>query len=145
MVSVDTDRSLPEPYDDNTPQDHADMLRDHSDLRLNGPLLDHAAMAAADLIEQMADQLQQSRAEAEGQRQAGRIILLAIGVDPDGDNPLMAARQMRAELDAAESARAWQVATGRRADCELCCTPVVRGQAYLPGSGAHVFCPVEAS
>jgi hypothetical protein len=48
------DFPLPEPYNDGTPQDHADMLRDHSDLRMNGPLLDYAALAAADLIERQA-------------------------------------------------------------------------------------------
>ncbi len=41
---------LPSPYEGNTPQDHIDALTDHADLRLDGPLLDYLAMAAADLI-----------------------------------------------------------------------------------------------
>jgi hypothetical protein len=52
------DYPLPEPYDDNTPQDHADALRDHADPRINCPVLDIAAMAAADLIEKQAAEIE---------------------------------------------------------------------------------------
>lgn len=46
-----TDYPLPSPYDDNTPQDYVDALRDHADPRIDGPLLDHAALGAAQVIE----------------------------------------------------------------------------------------------
>jgi hypothetical protein len=59
---VTTAYPLPEPYADGTPQDHADALRDHADLRMGGPLLDYAALAAADLIEQQAAELAKLRA-----------------------------------------------------------------------------------
>jgi hypothetical protein len=56
---------LPFPYDDNTPQDHVDMLRDHADLQIDTPLLDYAAVAAADLIEQQAAEIKQLRLAAQ--------------------------------------------------------------------------------
>ena len=57
---------LPEPYADNTPQDHADALRDHADLRMNGPLLDYLALAGADLIEEQAAEIERLRSQLEG-------------------------------------------------------------------------------
>ena len=55
---------LPEPYSDGTPQDHADALRDHADLRLSMPLLDYVAVASAQLIEEQAAEIERLRATA---------------------------------------------------------------------------------
>jgi hypothetical protein len=65
-----TDFPLPEPYADGTPQDHADALRDHTDLRLNGPSLDYFAAAGAALIEQQAAEIERLRAVATKLRSA---------------------------------------------------------------------------
>lgn len=53
---------LPEPYADGTPQNHADMLRDHADPKADISQLDLAALFAADLIEKQAAEIRAARA-----------------------------------------------------------------------------------
>lgn len=68
-MTMQVEFPLPFPYSDGTPQDHADALRDHADLRINGPLLDYAALAAAAVIEQQDAEIARLRATAqEGNR-----------------------------------------------------------------------------
>jgi hypothetical protein len=67
---MSTTYPLPEPYADGTAQDHADALRDHADLRMNGPLIDYLALAGADLIEEQAAELAQLRVDCDQLRAA---------------------------------------------------------------------------
>lgn len=61
--------------------------------------------AGADLLATRAElasarqELQQLRARQDDGERAARLILGALGIDPDEEQPLMAARAMRAELD----------------------------------------------
>jgi hypothetical protein len=55
--------TLPEPYASNTPQDHADALRDHADPRFDAPMLDFVAVAAAEVIDQQATEIERLEAE----------------------------------------------------------------------------------
>jgi uncharacterized protein (DUF3084 family) len=92
-------------------------------------------------------ELQALRArDNDGQRTA-RLILEALGIDPDADQPLMAAREMRAELDELRDGRLWQVAAESvGVACASCTQPIVRGQAFQPLADAkghllHAICP----
>lgn len=85
---------LPSPYEGNTPQDHIDALTDHADLRLDGPLLDYLAMAAADLIgRQQAEiaELTEKLQGIEGVIKAATAYYLASGTpdEPDAHNDLI--------------------------------------------------------
>lgn len=94
-------------------------------------------------------ELQTLRARDNDGQRAARLILDALGVDPDDDHPLMAARQMRAELDELRDGRLWQVASqDHGVPCASCSQPIVRGQAFQPladakGHFAHVYCNTE--
>jgi chromosome segregation ATPase len=133
-------------------RDHARTLLDRAKAE-GGVFLGERNQAWRDLALQESElasarqELQTLRArDNDGQRTA-RLILEALGIDPDADQPLMAARAMRAELDELRDGRLWQVAAESvGAACASCTQPIVRGQAFQPladakGYFAHAMCP----
>ncbi len=79
---MSTNFPLPEPYADDTPQDHADALRDHADLRMDMPLLDYAAGAGAEVIEEQKKEIERLRAALDA---VESLTKDTDGGDVDGD------------------------------------------------------------
>ncbi|GAB7044899.1 hypothetical protein [Catenuloplanes indicus] len=71
---------LPEPYADSTPQNVADMLRDHADPKINIAPLDLAALVAADLIVKQAAEIEQLKAAIAPQPTTADPITVAYGI-----------------------------------------------------------------
>lgn len=87
---------LPEPYSDNTPQDVADALRDHADLRMGMPVLDLAAMAGAALIEKQAAEIERLTTALDAVEYLTRDTD-GGDIDGDADIPIGEIRRVLAE------------------------------------------------